>query len=88
MLETALLAFTTFFATIGPLDMAALYPALTPHNTAHERRGMALRGSAIGAGILAFFALFGQGVLGVFGITLPALRTAGGVLLLLSLIHI
>ena len=34
MLETALLAFTTFFATVGPLDTAALFPALTPHNTA------------------------------------------------------
>ena len=88
MLETALLAFTTFFATIGPLDTAALYPALTPNNTARERRGMALRGAAIGAAILAFFALFGQGVLGVFGITLPALRTAGGVLLLLIAIDL
>ena len=83
MLETALLAFTTFFATIGPLDTAALYPALTPGNTARERRRMAGRGCLIGAGILLFFALFGQGVLGLFGITLPALRTAGGILLLL-----
>ena len=83
MLETALLAFTTFFATIGPLDTAALFPALTPNDSAAERRRMAKRGCAIGAGILLFFALFGQGVLAVFGITLPALRTAGGVLLLL-----
>ena len=83
MLETALLAFTTFFATIGPLDTAALYPALTPTNTARERRRMARRGCLIGAGILLFFALLGQGVLGLFGITLPALRTAGGILLLL-----
>ena len=83
MLETALLAFTTFFATIGPLDTAALYPALTPGNTARERRRMAGRGCLIGAGILLFFALFGQGVLSLFGITLPALRTAGGILLLL-----
>jgi multiple antibiotic resistance protein len=83
MLETALLAFTTFFATIGPLDTAALLPALTPHNTARERRAMALKGSLLGGGILVFFAVFGEGVLGAFGISLPALRTAGGVLLLL-----
>ena len=83
MLETALVAFTTFFATIGPLDTAALFPALTPQNTARERRAMALKGCLIGAGILVFFALFGEGVLRAFGITLPALRTAGGVLLLL-----
>jgi len=88
MLETALLAFTTFFATIGPLDTAALYPALTPGNTARERRRMARRGCLIGAGILLFFALFGQGVLTVFGITLSALRTAGGILLLLIAIDL
>ena len=83
MLETALVALTTFFATIGPLDTAALFPALTPHNTARERRAMALKGVSIGAAILVFFAVFGEGVLKAFGITLPALRTAGGVLLLL-----
>lgn len=88
MLETALLAFTTFFATIGPLDTAALFPALTPNDSAAERRRMAKRGCAIGAGILLFFALFGQGVLAVFGITLPALRTAGGILLLLIAIDL
>ena len=88
MLETALLTFTTFFATIGPLDTAALFPALTPHNTARERRRMAWRGSLIGAGILVFFALTGQGVLATFGIGMPALRTAGGVLLLLIAIDL
>src|SRR4051794_38834539 len=83
MLETALVAFTTFFATVGPLDTAALFPALTPHNNARERRAMALKGALIGTGILVFFALFGQATLATFGITLPALRTAGGILLLL-----
>ncbi len=83
MVETALVAFTTFFATIGPLDTAALFPALTPQNTAGERRAMARKGCLIGAAILLFFALLGEGVLRAFGITLPALRTAGGVLLLL-----
>lgn len=83
MLETALLAFTTFFATIGPLDTAALYPALTPQNSARERRDMALKGCVIGGLILLFFALLGERVLAAFGITLPALRTAGGILLLL-----
>jgi multiple antibiotic resistance protein len=29
MIETALVAFATFFATIGPVDVAALYAALT-----------------------------------------------------------
>jgi len=44
---------------------------------------MALRGVLIATGILLFFAIFGQALLNLFGITLPALRIAGGILLLL-----
>lgn len=83
MLETALVAFTTFFATIGPPDVAALFAALTHDDSPRQRRKMALKGSLIGGGILLFFALFGELVLKNFGISLPALRTAGGILLLL-----
>jgi len=83
MLETALVATTTFFATIGPLDVAALFAALTPNNTTRERRAIALKGTLIALGILLLFALFGDSLLHLFGISLPALRPAGGVLLLL-----
>jgi len=83
MLETALVASTTFFATIGPLDVAALFAALTPHNTTAERRAIALKGTLIALCILMMFAVFGDALLHLFGISLPALRTAGGILLLL-----
>ena len=83
MLETALVASATFFATIGPLDVAALFAALTPNNTTHQRRAIALKGTLIATVILLLFAAFGDAVLHLFGISLPALRTAGGVLLLL-----
>jgi MarC family membrane protein len=83
MLETALIAFTTFFATIGPADVAALFAALTPNNTPAERRRMALRGTLIATAVLLVFALFGEALLRLFGISLPALRIAGGILLLL-----
>lgn len=83
MLETALVAFTTFFATIGPADVAALFAALTLKHTPRERRAMALKSTLLGAAVLLFFALFGEAVLKNFGISLPALRTAGGILLLL-----
>ena len=88
MLETALIAATTFFATIGPPDVAALFAALTPDNTAAERRAIAIKGTLIAGGILLFFALFGDAVLSWFGISLAALRTAGGILLLLIAIDL
>ena len=44
---------------------------------------MAIRGTLIATAILLVFALFGEAVLRLFGISLPALRIAGGILLLL-----
>ena len=83
MLEVFLVSATTLFATIGPVDVAALYAAMTPSNTPKERRNMAVKGVLIASGILLIFALFGNAMLKQLGITLPALRISGGILLLL-----
>jgi multiple antibiotic resistance protein len=88
MIETGLIAFTTLFATVGPQDIAALFAALTAGSTAAKRRAIALKATLIAGGILFFFAFFGDALLGLFGITLPALRTAGGILLLLIAIDL
>ena len=83
MLETAAVAFTTFFVTISPIEAAAMFAAITAGNTAAHRRTMAIRGTLIASGIMLAFALFGESLLSTLGISLAALRTAGGILLLL-----
>ncbi len=83
MLETALIALTTFFATVGPIDVAAIFAGLTPGASAAERRAMAVKATLIAFLVLMVFALFGTEALRHLGITLPALKTAGGILLLL-----
>jgi multiple antibiotic resistance protein len=83
MMETAVVAFTTFFATIGPLDVGAVFAAMTPAATARQRRRMAIRGTLIATAILLLFALAGDLLLSSLGISLAALRVAGGILLLL-----
>ncbi|MBD2858893.1 MarC family protein [Spongiibacter sp. KMU-158] len=83
MLETATVALATFFATIGPLDVATMFAVLTAGEDASDRRRMAVRGSLIAAGILITFALIGDFLLSSLGISLAALRAAGGILLLL-----
>ncbi|KAA3625684.1 MAG: MarC family protein [Proteobacteria bacterium] len=83
MLETAIVSFTTFFATVGPLDVAAMFAAMTARATPRLRRTMAIRGALIATAILVTFALAGDLMLKSLGISLEALRVAGGILLLL-----
>ena len=83
MLETFILSFTAFFATVGPIDVAIVYAALTGRVTAVAKKSMAIRGVAVAGLILFSFAVFGQMLLDNLGISLAALRTAGGILLTL-----
>jgi multiple antibiotic resistance protein len=83
MIETAVRAFTTFFATVGPVDVAAFYAVLTASASPHRRRAMAIKGTVVATILLLLFIVFGRPLLDWLGISLPALRTAGGILLLL-----
>ena len=83
MMELAGLAFTTFFATISPISVSAMFAALTVTSDARTRRAMAIRGTFIAACILMCFALLGEYLLTGLGISLAALRISGGILLLL-----
>lgn len=74
-------AFVTVLVTIDPPGLAPLFLALTPGMTRSERMQVAARASLIGFFVLAVFALAGTTILSVFGITLPAFRVAGGLLL-------
>jgi multiple antibiotic resistance protein len=83
MTASFLVAFATFFATVGVADIAFIFAGLTQKNTSRERFVFATRGVLIATGILLFFGFVGNLILELFGITLPALRVAGGILLLL-----
>lgn len=83
MLETALTAFTTFFAVIGPIDTAVLLASLTPNMTRAERRSIAVKAVLIATIIILLFALFGGPVLRQLGVSLAALQVAGGIILLM-----
>ncbi len=88
LVEPALVAFATFFATIGPLDVAVVFAGLAGEAGAADRRRIALRAVAVATLILLAFALFGEAALGLFGVSMPALRIAGGVLLMLIAIDL
>ena len=81
MLEAALLAFTTFFAVIGPVDSAVLVASLTPNLTRAERRRVSVKAVFIATIIILVFALVGEPVLRQLGVSIAALQTAGGIIL-------
>lgn len=83
MLETALTSFTTFFATIGPVEAAVLFATLTPKMERSARAAIAVRATAIAGVLLLIFTLFGQPLLDELGVSIAALQTAGGIILLI-----
>ena len=73
------LAFSSLFSVINPIEAAPIFVALT-RGTPGERRKMALRACLAAAVILSLFALTGGAIFSFFGITLPAFQIAGGIL--------
>ena len=85
-MDTAFLitAFVTMFVVIDPIGLAPLFVALTAGMAPARRRAIAIRACLIGLGVLVAFALFGEALLGFIGISMPAFRIAGGILLFLT----
>lgn len=84
MFHTFISAFTTLFVAIGPAELAAMFLALTPGLDGRTKRRLAIVAAGVAAGVLLAFALGGLQLLSLIGVGLPAFRTAGGVLLLLT----
>jgi multiple antibiotic resistance protein len=84
MLHIFLSAFATLFVAIGPVEVASMFLALTPGMAAVHRRQLATIAAGVAAAVLLAFALGGIQLLSLIGVGLPAFRTAGGVLLLMT----
>lgn len=86
MPETAFLitAFATLFVVIDPPGLVPLFIALTRGMEPQRRRAMAQRACLIAAFLLLVFGLAGEAILAFVGISMPAFRIAGGILLFLT----
>lgn len=74
-------ALVTLLVTLDPPGLAPIFLSLTRGMSAGERRQVAIRACIIAFGILAFFGVAGDIVLKALGVSLPAFRIAGGLLL-------
>jgi multiple antibiotic resistance protein len=77
-------AFVALFVIIDPVGLAPLFVALTQGMGMGERRKVAVRACLVALGILTLFGVAGEAVLNFLGISMPAFRIAGGVLLFLT----
>ncbi|MDQ7776762.1 MarC family protein [Paracoccus aminovorans] len=77
-------AFVTLFVVIDPVGLAPLFIALTRGMSPQHRRRVGWRALAIAAGLLTLFGLAGESILRGIGISLPAFRISGGILLFLT----
>ncbi|WP_299558370.1 MarC family protein [uncultured Sulfitobacter sp.] len=86
ILDTAYMitAFVTLLVVIDPIAIAPIFLALTGGMTKAQRARIAGRAVIVAGLLLALFAFFGEAVLGFVGISMPAFRVAGGVLLFLT----
>jgi multiple antibiotic resistance protein len=74
-------ALVTLLVTVDPPGLAPIFLGITPGMDAQARRQVAIRGVLIAFGILAASGFVGAKLLESLGITLPAFRIAGGLLL-------
>jgi multiple antibiotic resistance protein len=83
-MDSPTIHFTTvlmaFFAIMNPIANAPLFIGLTDGLDVGTRRSVAARGVLLAFAIVAVFTLLGREIFAAFGITLPAFRIAGGII--------
>lgn len=79
--EFAISAFATVFAIVNPIGNIPFFYAVTEGFSREDKKRVAAKTVIVTALVLFIFALFGQWIFGLYGITIPAFRIAGGILL-------
>jgi multiple antibiotic resistance protein len=83
LLEFVLLAASSLFVIMDPIALIPAFLAMTPTDSPRQRTRMAALASSVAAGILLFFAILGEKIFLLFGITLSSFKIAGSIVLLL-----
>src|SRR6476661_1287241 len=80
-LQFALVTFTSVLFIVDPIAVIPTYLVITQGQTSEQRKATALRACVAAAVLLVTFAAAGRGIFTLFGITMPAFRIAGGLIL-------
>lgn len=80
LFEHMLTVFMAFFAIMNPIANTAAFAGLTGNMSKEKKKATALKALILTFILISLFALLGQKIFNLFGITLPALRITGGIL--------
>ncbi len=80
-LEFALSAFATIFAIVNPVGNIPIFEAVTDGYSKELKKKVIVKICVVTTVVLFVFALFGQWIFSIYGITIPAFKIAGGLLL-------
>lgn len=80
----AVTAFTGFFAIMNPLANLPAYMALTNEATPEEKRRVKKRAVLTAFYIVTAFVVLGQIIFSLFGLTIPAFKITGGILIFIA----
>lgn len=80
-LQFALVTFTSVLFIVDPIAIVPTYLVITQGQDTAQRHRTAARACIAAAILMVTFAVAGRGIFGLFGITMPAFRIAGGLIL-------
>ncbi|MBN1110233.1 MAG: MarC family protein [Methanomassiliicoccales archaeon] len=80
-LAFAITAFASIFAIVNPVGNIPVFVAITEGYSPELKRRVRAKVCLVAGGVLVVFALFGNYIFALYGITIPAFQIAGGILL-------
>lgn len=81
-INTILATLVALLPITNPVSTAALFMSITGDKTKKERQNQAFKASVYTIGILITFLIAGTVIMEFFGISIPGLRIAGGVMVI------
>lgn len=79
--EFAITVFAAIFAIVNPIGNIPVFVAITQDYTLEQKRRVIRKVCIVAASVLLAFGIFGNYIFAIYGITIPAFKIAGGLLL-------
>ena len=80
-IEFFILCFSTLFTLVNPIGLVPIFLSITEDCTPKVKGGIAFRAVIFSTFLLILFALIGELIFSLYGITITAFKIGGGILI-------